>query len=250
MNTSIPDAKSKAHWNVPNTLTWLRIVMIPGIVVLFYLPFWWAHPAAGIGFALAGITDSLDGYYARKLGQTSRLGAFLDPVADKLIVAAALVLIVSADSRWYVVIMAIVIIGREIAVSALREWMAEIGTTRPHESIGVGQVQDHHADRRAFDAAVPTAPAWNSDLQARTGIERGRGGIDLVVDDFVFATGVAAIARQLESVAGRGSSLGGARTGAAARNVGRFKALGAFFAGFFLTPGGTALQLRVCFGRE
>src|SRR5271168_2583001 len=126
MNTSIPGG-NKAHWNVPNTLTWLRIVMIPGIAILFYLPFKWAHPAAGIGFALAGITDSLDGYYARKLGQTSRLGAFLDPVADKLIVAAALVLIVSADSRWFVVIMAIVIIGREIAVSALREWMAEIG---------------------------------------------------------------------------------------------------------------------------
>ena len=69
----------------------------------------------------------LDGYYARKLGQTSRLGAFLDPVADKLIVAAALVLIVSKDPRWFVAIMAIVIIGREIAVSALREWMAEIG---------------------------------------------------------------------------------------------------------------------------
>ncbi len=101
--------------------------MIPGIVILFYLPFWWAHPAAGVGFALAGITDSLDGYYARKLGQTSRLGAFLDPVADKLIVAAALVLIVSRDPQWYLVIAAIVIIGREIAVSALREWMAEIG---------------------------------------------------------------------------------------------------------------------------
>jgi CDP-diacylglycerol--glycerol-3-phosphate 3-phosphatidyltransferase/cardiolipin synthase len=101
--------------------------MIPGVVILFYLPFWWAHPAAGIGFALAGITDSLDGYFARKLGLTSRLGAFLDPVADKLIVAAALVLIVSADPRWFVVIMATVIIGREIAVSALREWMAEIG---------------------------------------------------------------------------------------------------------------------------
>jgi CDP-diacylglycerol--glycerol-3-phosphate 3-phosphatidyltransferase len=113
--------------NLPNTLTWLRIVMIPGIVVLFYLPVWWAHPAAGIGFALAGITDSLDGYYARKLGQTSRLGAFLDPVADKLIVAAALVLIVSRDPHWYLVIAAIVIIGRDIAVSALREWMAEIG---------------------------------------------------------------------------------------------------------------------------
>jgi CDP-diacylglycerol--glycerol-3-phosphate 3-phosphatidyltransferase len=127
MNTSIPDAKAKPHWNIPNTLTWLRILMIPGVVVLFYLPFWWAHPASGIGFALAGITDTLDGYYARKLGQTSRLGAFLDPVADKLIVAAALVLIVGRDPRWYVVIMAIVIIGREIAVSALREWMAEIG---------------------------------------------------------------------------------------------------------------------------
>jgi CDP-diacylglycerol--glycerol-3-phosphate 3-phosphatidyltransferase len=127
MNTSTPAAKPRSHWNLPNTLTWLRILMIPGVVVLFYLPFWWAHPAAGVGFALAGITDSLDGYFARKLGLTSRLGAFLDPVADKLIVAAALVLIVSADPRWFVAIMATVIIGREIAVSALREWMAEIG---------------------------------------------------------------------------------------------------------------------------
>jgi len=127
MSTSIPDANPKSHFNLPNTLTWLRILMIPGVVILFYLPFWWAHPAAGVGFALAGITDSLDGYFARKMGLTSRLGAFLDPVADKLIVAAALVLIVSADSRWFVVIMAVVIIGREIAVSALREWMAEIG---------------------------------------------------------------------------------------------------------------------------
>jgi CDP-diacylglycerol--glycerol-3-phosphate 3-phosphatidyltransferase len=127
MNTSTQGAKGRSNWNVPNTLTWLRILMIPAILILFYLPFGWAGPAAGIGFALAGITDTLDGYYARKLGQTSRLGAFLDPVADKLIVAAALVLIVSSDPKWYVVITAIVIIGREIAVSALREWMAEIG---------------------------------------------------------------------------------------------------------------------------
>src|SRR5580704_14690433 len=98
MNTSIPGGKPKSHFNLPNTLTWLRILMIPGVVILYYLPFWWAHPAAGVGFALAGITDTLDGYFARKLGLTSRLGAFLDPVADKLIVA-----------------------------SALREWMAEIG---------------------------------------------------------------------------------------------------------------------------
>jgi CDP-diacylglycerol--glycerol-3-phosphate 3-phosphatidyltransferase len=113
---------------VPNTLTWLRISMIPAIFALFYLlPYPWADPATCAAFALAGITDTLDGYYARKLGQTSRLGAFLDPVADKLIVAAALVLIVSRDPRWFVVIVAVVIIGREIAVSALREWMAEIG---------------------------------------------------------------------------------------------------------------------------
>jgi CDP-diacylglycerol--glycerol-3-phosphate 3-phosphatidyltransferase len=115
------------NWNLPNTLTWLRILMIPAILILFYLPYGWADPAACGAFALAGITDTLDGYYARKLGQTSRLGAFLDPVADKMIVAAALVLIVSKDPRWFVVIVAIVIIGREIAVSALREWMAEIG---------------------------------------------------------------------------------------------------------------------------
>ena len=127
MSISTPGDKSPWYWNLPNTLTWLRILMIPAIFVLFYLPYWWEDPAACAAFALAGITDTLDGYFARKLGQTSRLGAFLDPVADKLIVAAALVLIVSKDPRWFVVIVAIVIIGREIAVSALREWMAEIG---------------------------------------------------------------------------------------------------------------------------
>ncbi|HET9865077.1 MAG TPA: CDP-alcohol phosphatidyltransferase family protein [Steroidobacteraceae bacterium] len=137
-------------WNLPNTLTWLRIFAIPLVIVLFYLPYHWADPAAGLLFAVAGITDSLDGYFARKMGQTSRLGAFLDPVADKLIVAVALVLLVSKDFsdmivpglealdgpratlreesiRAILVLCAIVIIGREIAISALREWMAEIG---------------------------------------------------------------------------------------------------------------------------
>src|SRR5450631_2474033 len=127
MSTSTQVVEKKGYFNLPNALTWLRILMIPAIVMLFYLPNWWAGPAACTAFAIAGITDSLDGYYARKLGLTSRLGAFLDPVADKLIVASALVLIVSKDPRWYIVIIAIVIIGREIAVSALREWMAEIG---------------------------------------------------------------------------------------------------------------------------
>ncbi len=127
MSTSIPGSKGQWYWHLPNTLTWLRILMIPAIIVVFYLPYGWKDPATCAAFALAGITDSLDGYLARRWGQTSRLGAFLDPVADKLIVAAALVLIVSRDPRWFMVIVATVIIGREIAVSALREWMAEIG---------------------------------------------------------------------------------------------------------------------------
>ena len=128
MSISIPGNKSPWYGNLPNTLTWLRILMIPAIFVLFNLPYWWKDPAACAAFALAGITDSLDGYFARKWGLTSRLGAFLDPVADKLIVATALVLIVSGDpTSWFLMVAAIVIIGREIAVSALREWMAEIG---------------------------------------------------------------------------------------------------------------------------
>ena len=142
MSTSTQGARGQSHWNLPNALTWLRISMIPAIVALFYyLPDPWAGPAACAAFALAGITDSLDGYYARKLGLTSRLGAFLDPVADKLIVAAALVLIVSKDPRWFVVLMAIVIVGREIAVSALREWMAMIGARARVAVSGLGKLK-------------------------------------------------------------------------------------------------------------
>jgi len=118
-------------WNLPNILTWLRILAIPLIVLLFFfaghVPDNLADPLAGLVFAGAAITDSLDGYLARRLGQTTRLGAFLDPVADKLIVAVALVLIVSRDPRAVMVLTAAVIIGREIAISALREWMAGIG---------------------------------------------------------------------------------------------------------------------------
>ena len=117
-------------WSLPNTLTWTRIAAIPLIVMLFYMPYPWADPAAGLLFAAAGITDLLDGYLARRLGQISRLGAFLDPVADKLIVAVALVLLVSKDPRWFIVLTAAIIIGRELAISALREWMAEIGERR------------------------------------------------------------------------------------------------------------------------
>ena len=97
------------EWNLPNTLTWTRIAAIPLIVLLFYMPYPWADPAAGLLFAAAGVTDSLDGYFARRWGQISRLGAFLDPVADKLIVAVALVLLVSRDARALIVMRHIIL---------------------------------------------------------------------------------------------------------------------------------------------
>lgn len=126
-------------YTVPNLLTALRIALIPAIVVLFYLPQPWADIACGLLFAVAGVTDSIDGYLARRLGQVSPLGAFLDPVADKLIVATALVLIVSKDPAWYVTLTAAVIIGREIAISALREWMAEIGARHKMKVSGIAK---------------------------------------------------------------------------------------------------------------
>jgi CDP-diacylglycerol--glycerol-3-phosphate 3-phosphatidyltransferase/cardiolipin synthase len=122
---------------IANVLTFARILMIPLVVVLFYLPYSWAAPAAGTVFILAAITDSLDGYLARRLGQTSALGAFLDPVADKLMVVTALILLVSYDPpdlemirfdpHVLITLTAAVIVGREITISALREWMAELG---------------------------------------------------------------------------------------------------------------------------
>ena len=113
--------------NLANILTWIRIAAIPVVVYCFFSSMDFARPIAGIVFGLAAITDVLDGYAARKLGQTSRFGEFLDPVADKLMVAVALVLLVQSDPRIVVTLIAMVIIGREITVSALREWMAGLG---------------------------------------------------------------------------------------------------------------------------
>ncbi len=117
-------------FNLPIFLTWLRIVLIPLMVCIYYLPPSWLFgispdTAAMLVFVIAGITDWFDGFLARHLNQTSSFGAFLDPVADKLVVAAALVMLVQL-SRVDAII-AIIIIGREIAISALREWMASIG---------------------------------------------------------------------------------------------------------------------------
>ncbi|MBA4696561.1 MAG: CDP-diacylglycerol--glycerol-3-phosphate 3-phosphatidyltransferase [Legionella sp.] len=113
--------------SLPNLFTLMRILLIPVFILVFYLPFHWAHGVAAAIFALASATDWLDGYLARRLKQVSPFGAFLDPVADKLLIACCLLLLVGAKEMDYITIPAIVIVGREIVVSALREWMAEIG---------------------------------------------------------------------------------------------------------------------------
>lgn len=113
--------------SIPNLITLLRIFLIPVLVVVFYLPFHGNHIVAALIFSLAAATDWLDGYLARSLSQVSKLGAFLDPVADKLVVAIVLVLVVGEQNLPFLAIPAAVIVGREIMISALREWMAEVG---------------------------------------------------------------------------------------------------------------------------
>jgi len=120
--------------NIPNLLTVLRVLLIPFFILLFYLPYTWSYTAASVVFAIAAATDWLDGYLARRLEQSTPFGAFLDPVADKLMVAVALVLLVQAHHNVWLTLPAAVIIGREIVVSALREWMAEIGA-RAHVAV-------------------------------------------------------------------------------------------------------------------
>ena len=119
--------------NVPNLLTWLRILMIPLVIGVFYVPevwlsSWHRNLIATALFGAAAVTDWLDGYLARRLNQMSAFGAFLDPVADKLMIAAALIVLVELERVDAII--AVIIIGREIAVSALREWMAKIGQAK------------------------------------------------------------------------------------------------------------------------
>ena len=112
---------------IPTWLTLLRIVLIPVLVAVFYMPSQWTNFASAFVFILAAVTDWLDGWIARRFHQYSAFGAFLDPVADKLMVAVALFLIVQGHPTPWMAFWAAVIVGREIAVSALREWMAELG---------------------------------------------------------------------------------------------------------------------------
>lgn len=112
---------------LPNILTAMRILLMPIFVLTFYLPWGWSHITAAIIFSVACITDWLDGYLARVLKQTSSFGAFLDPIADKLAVSIALVLLVGDNHFFYMTLPAAIIVGREVIVSGLREWMAELG---------------------------------------------------------------------------------------------------------------------------
>ena len=142
-------------FNWPNLLTLARISVVPLLVVFYYLPYWWAHPLAAIFFMIASITDWLDGYLARYLKQSTKLGAFLDPVADKLMVSIALILIVAEPTFQFVsvpssvltipapviTIPAAVIVAREIIVSALREWMAEIGQRASVAVTNMGKIK-------------------------------------------------------------------------------------------------------------
>ncbi len=113
---------------LPTLITLFRILLIPVFIVVFYWPAQWAYTAAAVIFALASITDWIDGYLARVLNQESAFGAFLDPVADKLMVAAAIILLVAENPSIWIAIPSVIIISREITVSALREWMAELGS--------------------------------------------------------------------------------------------------------------------------
>ncbi len=126
---------------IPTWLTLLRIMMIPVLVLVFYLPYKWTSPAAAAIFALAAFTDWLDGWIARRYHQYSAFGAFLDPVADKLMVAVALFLIVQGHPTAWMALWAAVIVGREIAVSALREWMAALGQRARVKVATIGKIK-------------------------------------------------------------------------------------------------------------
>ena len=130
--------------NLPNLLTWLRIVLIPLFVGVFYFEVSWVSEprqnlVATVLFTVAALTDWLDGWLARRLNQMSAFGAFLDPVADKLMVAAALIMLVQLDRLDAVI--ALIIIGREIAISALREWMAQIGAGKSIAVSFIGKIK-------------------------------------------------------------------------------------------------------------
>jgi len=128
-------------FNIPTLLTLFRVVLIPFFVLAFYLPFEWAPLLCALIFIVAAITDWFDGFLARRWKQTTRFGAFLDPVADKVMVAMALVLVAEHFHAWWITLPAATMIAREIIISALREWMAEIGKRSSVAVSWIGKVK-------------------------------------------------------------------------------------------------------------
>lgn len=114
-------------WTIPNQITLFRIFLIPVFIIVFYLPISWNHFGAFAVFWIASVSDAVDGYLARKLNQSSAFGAFIDPVADKLMVAASLIMIAADFQTWYIAVPAMIMIAREIFISALREFMSSRG---------------------------------------------------------------------------------------------------------------------------
>lgn len=128
-------------FNVPIYLTLFRVALIPFFILAFYIPSQWSAFFTALIFLIAAITDWFDGFLARRLGQTTRFGAFLDPVADKIMVAIALILITEHYNNWWITIPAIIMISREIIISALREWMAEIGKRKNVSVSIIGKIK-------------------------------------------------------------------------------------------------------------
>lgn len=129
------------QFNIPTCLTLFRVFLIPFFVLAFYLPFQWASFVCAVIFVVAAATDWFDGFLARRWKQTTRFGAFLDPVADKVMVAIALVLVTEHFHSWWITLPAATMIAREIIISALREWMAEIGKRSSVAVSWIGKVK-------------------------------------------------------------------------------------------------------------
>lgn len=146
-------------WNIPNILTSLRIFFIPIFVICFYLPYEWAHFTSAVIFATVALTDWLDGYLARKLQQQTAFGAFLDPVADKLMVVTSLTLITEFYASPLITVAAIIMIGREILISALREWMAELGKRAQVKVSEIGKWKTM-AQLMALTGLISDTPGW------------------------------------------------------------------------------------------
>ena len=171
------------QFNIPTLLTLFRVILIPFFVLAFYLPFSWAPFACALIFFVAAVTDWFDGFLARRWNQSTRFGAFLDPVADKVMVAIAMVLVAEHYHTWWVTLPAATMIAREIIISALREWMAE--TQQRGGLMDWQSENDRPDDRPGMDAVASLSVGGVGRDRA---FPRG-GGADAVVDAAVFERG-------------------------------------------------------------